>query len=97
MAHAEGKVAIDPSGALPDGRQLAGPDALKSVLRESKDAFAACITEKLMIYALGRGLERGDEPAVRKVVQQAAAGGYRISDLILGIVTSEPFLERGER
>jgi len=93
----EGKVAIDPSGALPDGTQIASPDALKRVLRQNRAAFAACLTEKLLTYALGRGPERGDEETVKQIVRAAESSNYRFSDLIAAIVTSKPFLKRGER
>jgi hypothetical protein len=88
---------IDPSGVLPDGRTFQGAKGLKSILDKDRDAFAKCMTEKLLIYALGRGLERYDQPAVRQIVSRGAAADYRFSAFILGIVNSVPFqMQRGE-
>jgi len=86
--------AIDPSGALPNGatfRDLAG---LKAELLRRPEQFVATLTEKLLTYALGRGVEYYDMPTVRKVVSRAAAGNYKLPALIVGIATSEPFLMR---
>lgn len=91
----EGKVAIDPSGVLPDGTGFSGPEELKRVLRQKHAEFAACVTEKLMIYALGRGLDRAEEAEVKRIAASAAPL-YRFSDLIVGIVGSKPFRKRGE-
>ncbi|MES1260859.1 MAG: DUF1588 domain-containing protein, partial [Acidobacteriota bacterium] len=94
----DGKFPIDSSGVLPDGRTFQGPDELKAILLSNKAAFADCITEKLLTYALGRGLERYDRPAVREIVTGLAANDYRFSTLVLGIVRSMPFrMKRGER
>ncbi len=87
----EGPFPIDASGVLPNGTKFNGPADLKKILASDRDAFAECLTEKLMIYALGRGLEAYDRPAVKKIVQQVAANGYRFSSLISGIVDSVPF------
>ncbi|MDX1981123.1 MAG: DUF1592 domain-containing protein [Bryobacteraceae bacterium] len=91
----DGKFAIDARGALPDGRVMEGLGGLRSVLRQDRDAFAACLAEKLMTYALGRGLERADQDAVKEIVARAAAADYRFSSLILGVVNSRPFQQRG--
>ena len=87
----EGPFPIDASGALPNGTKFDGPAELKKILASDPNAFAECLTEKLLIYALGRGLEPYDRPATRKIVQQVAANGYRFSNLISGIVDSVPF------
>jgi uncharacterized protein DUF1588/uncharacterized protein DUF1592/uncharacterized protein DUF1585 len=93
----DGKFPIDPSGLLPDGRTFQGADGLKAILREDRDAFAKCFTEKLLMYALGRGLERYDQAEVKQIVGHGAAGQYRFSSFILGIVNSVPFqMRRGE-
>jgi hypothetical protein len=63
-------------------------------LKAQPDAFAECLTRKLLIYALGRGLEPDDDPAVKQIVKNVAADNYRFSSLILGIVKSEPFQNR---
>lgn len=93
----EGKIAIDPSGALPDGTPLAGPDSLKAVLRRDKDAFAACLVEKLLTYALGRAPRQEEAGVVRQIVADAAADRYRFSRVIGGVVRSASFLQGGER
>ncbi|HWC00842.1 MAG TPA: DUF1592 domain-containing protein, partial [Bryobacteraceae bacterium] len=68
----EGKFPVDASGSLPDGRSFAGARELKSVLRQDADAFAHCLTEKMLTYALGRGLERYDRPAVQQICNKMA-------------------------
>jgi hypothetical protein len=88
---------IDSSGALPDGTKFQGPVELRRLLLSKPDQFAKAVTEKLLTYALGRGVEYYDEPAVRKIMREAAPGDYRWSSLILGIVKSEPFQMRRTR
>ena len=90
----ENFVAIDASGAMPDGARFDGLAAFRGALVKAPENFVTAVTEKLMIYALGRGLEHYDMPAVRSVVRGAAAGGYRFSDVVLGIVGSVPFQMR---
>ncbi|MEO7143777.1 MAG: DUF1588 domain-containing protein, partial [Bryobacteraceae bacterium] len=93
----DGKFPIDASGTLPNGKTFTGPAELKKLLMNDKDAFAHCITEKMLTYALGRGLESYDKPAVNSITEQLAAGNYRFSRLVTGIVTSIPFqMRRGE-
>ena len=84
---------IDASGALPDGAPFDGPAAFREALLREPWAteFATTVTEKLLTYALGRGLEHYDGPAVRRILRDAAPGGYRWSSLMLGIVESVPF------
>ncbi len=93
----DGKFAIDASGVLPDGRQFNGPAGLKAILTANRDAFARCMTEKLLTYALGRGVESYDRPVVNVIVRQLAAGDYRFASLVLGIVNSMPFQMQEER
>ena len=94
----DGKFPVDASGVLPDGKSFNGPDELKEILTANREAFAAGMTEKMMIYALGRGLEPADRPAVRAIARQTAQNGYRISSMVLGIVNSVPFQQRkGDR
>lgn len=88
----DGKFPIDSSGVLPDGRTFQGADGLKSILADNRDAFAECLAEKMLTYALGRGLSRDDHPAVRQIVSRMAAGDYRFSSLVDGIVNSPLFL-----
>ena len=84
---------IDASGTLPDGAPFDGPAAFRAALLREPWAteFATTVTEKLMTYALGRGLGHYDAPAVRRILRDAESGGYRWSSLIQGIVESVPF------
>jgi len=85
---------VDASGQLPDGSKFDGPVALRKVLRERSDQFVTTAVEKLLSYALGRGLEAYDVPALRAIKRGAAADDYRFGSLIQEIVTSVPFTER---
>jgi hypothetical protein len=89
----DGGRAIDDSGRLPAGRGFRGPDGLRSVLRARRDAFARCLAEKMLTYALGRGLDRSDRRAVDRIVARLAADGFRFSALVVAIVESRPFRE----
>jgi hypothetical protein len=86
---------IDPSGTLPDGSSFRGLDGLRTLLDGRREEFVSTVTEKLLAYALGRGLEHSDMPAVRKIVRDAAADGHRWSSIVLGVVNSVPFTMRG--
>jgi mono/diheme cytochrome c family protein len=90
----EALVPIDASVALPDGTKFDGPAGLRGVLLSDPDRFVRTVTEKMLTYALGRGLEHYDMPAVRKIARDAARHNYRASSLIVGIVNSRPFLMR---
>jgi hypothetical protein len=85
--------AIDASGELPDGTAFDGADGLRQALLSS-DLFVQTLAEKLMTYALGRGVEAGDMPGIRRIVREAALDDYRLSALIMGIVESVPFRMR---
>ena len=85
---------IDASGVLLDGTKVNGPQQLRQALLAQKTQFVQTVTEKLLTYALGRGLQYYDDPTVRAIDRAAAAGGYRWSSLILGIVKSAPFQMR---
>ena len=85
---------IDASGMLPDGTSFNGVAELRAALVRRPDRFVGTLTEKLLTYALGRGVEYYDMPAVRAIVREAAASDYRFSTVILGIVKSLPFRER---
>ena len=89
----ESSAPIDASGSLPAGMPFTGPEGLQQALLGS-DRFVATLTEKMLTYALGRGLEYYDAPAVRAILKEAAPGGYRLSSLIVGIVQSAPFRMR---
>jgi mono/diheme cytochrome c family protein len=87
--------AIDASGKLPDGAKFNGPVGLKKILLSGhRDEFAATVTEKLLTYALGRGLEAYDNPSVRAIMREAAREEYRLPALITAIVKSRPFQMR---
>jgi mono/diheme cytochrome c family protein len=90
----EAGLPIDASGLLADGTKVDGVVALRNALVTRSDIFVQTLTEKLMIYALGRGLQHYDMPVVRDVVRHAAKQDYRFSSLIMGIVTSTPFQNR---
>jgi hypothetical protein len=85
--------AIDAAGTLPDGTAFAGVDEFRAALVNS-DLFVLTLTEKLLTYGLGRGVEAYDQPAVRAIVRDAAASDYRFSALITGVVQSPPFQMR---
>jgi hypothetical protein len=85
---------IDASGELLDGTKVDGVVALRKSLVKQPDIFVSTVTEKLMIYALGRGIGYYDMPTVRAIVRDSAKQNYRFSSLILGIVKSTPFQKR---
>jgi len=90
----DGNTAIDPAGTLPDGTRFDGPAGLRQALLKRSDAFVRTLTEKLLTYALGRGLEYYDAPAVRKITHDASAAGDRWSAILVGIIKSTPFQMR---
>jgi hypothetical protein len=90
----DGKFPIDASGRLPDARQFTGANGLAAILMSDPNAFAKAMSEKMLIYALGRGLKAYDRPVVNQIVGGLAANQYRFSSLVLGIVNSVPFQER---
>jgi hypothetical protein len=85
---------IDASGNLPDGSRFTGVAGLQQALLKYPELFTGTFTEKLLTYALGRGVETYDAPAVRQVVRQVQGSDYRFSSFILGIVNSTPFQMR---
>jgi len=86
----EANTLIDASAVLPDGTKIQGPAELRQMLGTHSEEFERT-TEKVLTYALGRGLDYYDAPAVRKILRGAAAADYRWSSLILGIANSAPF------
>ena len=90
----EGGMPIDASATLPDGATISGPSGLARMFVDRPELFASTVVEKLMTYAIGRGVEYYDAPAIRSIVRDAAARDYRWSSLISGIVTSPPFQMR---
>jgi hypothetical protein len=89
----EGGGAVDASGTLPDGTPFTGVAEFRAAL-ESSDLFVMTLTEKLLTYGLGRGVEYYDQPAVRAIVRTAAEKDYRFSAVITGVVQSPPFQRR---
>jgi hypothetical protein len=85
---------VDASGVLPNGQTFSGPVELKKILLGRRDDFVRTMTENLLIYSLGRGLQLEDECVVRDVLKAASAGEYRFSTLVLTIVKSHPFRHR---
>jgi hypothetical protein len=82
---------VDASGAVPGDREFHGVDGLEEALLRRPDLFATTLTENLMTFALGRGIEFYDAPAIRRIVSGAEKDGYRFASIILGIVRSAPF------
>ena len=85
---------VDASGGFPDGSQLTGVDALEQTLLKRPDLFVGTFAEKLLTFALGRGIESYDGPAIRKIVNQTEADDFRFSSLIIAVVNSVPFKMR---
>ncbi len=85
---------LDTSGSLPDGTRFEGPGGLRDLLLGRRDQFVETVAEKLLTYALGRGLEYYDQPAVRAITRSAAKDDYRISSVIVAITKSAPFQMR---
>ncbi len=91
----DGGSPIDPSGELPSGQSFQGPDDFRKMLvREKSDEFTRCLSEKMLTYALGRGLEYYDDCFVDEIVKQTATDGHRFSRLVVAIVQSDPFRKR---
>jgi mono/diheme cytochrome c family protein len=85
---------LDAAGTLADGSQVSGPGALREAILSRPEAFTTVVTEKMLTYALGRGLEPSDMPVVRRIVKKAAQNNYRLSTIVTGIVESAPFQMR---
>lgn len=93
----DGDFDIDPAGTLPSGQSFKGPAELKSILKQDHEPFTRCLTEKLMIYALGRGIEFYDRPVVERVVKVVGEKDHKFVALVTEIVKSEPFrMRRGD-
>jgi mono/diheme cytochrome c family protein len=90
----DGRAPIDASGTFVDGSAIAGPVALRQALLARPQTLVGNLTEKLLIYGLGRGIDHRDMPAVRAIVRDAGNNGYRFSTLVLGIVRSDAFQKR---
>jgi mono/diheme cytochrome c family protein len=90
----DGDFAVDASGQMPSGASFQNATELKKILSENPREFVLCFTEKMLTYALGRGVERTDKPIIRAIERDAAKDGYRMSSILLGIVNSAPFRMR---
>ena len=86
--------ALDTGGVLADGTKVDGPIALRNAILSRPDAFATILTERLMTYALGRGIEASDMPVVRTITRRVAASNYQLSAIVQNIVESAPFQMR---
>ncbi|MCY3007579.1 MAG: DUF1592 domain-containing protein [Planctomycetota bacterium] len=92
----DGAFDIDASGQFADGSSFAGPGDLKSIILRNPEDFVRCLTEKMLTYALGRGVEYYDRPTIEKIVSAMPAQEYKFQSLVREIVKSEPFLRRGK-
>ena len=94
----DGTFPIDASGTLPSGDTFAGPKELTTILKTSKKhLFCRCLSEKMLTYALGRGLKPHDRCAVDGMLKQLADSGDRFSSLIIATITSDPFRMRAAK
>jgi len=85
---------VDAAGGLPDGSEFVGVGPLEEGLLQRPELFVGTLAEKLLTFALGRGLEASDAPAIRQIVREAQANDFQFSAVILGIVNSTPFTMR---
>lgn len=90
----EGELPLDSSGVLPNGKAFESPAELRKILLDDIDEFAGAMTEKTLIYALGRGLEPYDRITIKNIRKQLAADGYRFQTLLHAVVDSLPFRQR---
>ncbi len=85
---------VDAAGGLPDGSTFTGVAGLEAGLMARPELLARTVTEKLLTFALGRGVEPSDGPAIREILRTAKAANFRLSDILLGVVNSVPFQQR---
>ncbi|MGH9723325.1 MAG: DUF1592 domain-containing protein [Bryobacteraceae bacterium] len=90
----DGKFAVDSSGTLPNGKSFSTPAEMRTLLKDNLEDFARCLTGKMLIYSLGRGLQRYDARTVEDIQRKVAVSGYRFQDVIHEIVRSLPFQSR---
>jgi len=94
----DGGQPVDATGAMPDGRAIDGARGLRDLMvGPRQDEFVRTVTEKLFTYAIGRGVDASDMPAIRKIVRDAAPTDYRWSSIIMGIARSHAFQMRMRR
>jgi hypothetical protein len=93
----DGKFPVDASGTLPDGKSFTTPGEMRALLMAALPEFSRCLTEKMLTYALGRGLQSYDRRTVEAIDRKVAASGYRFQSLVFEIVHSVPFqMGRGD-
>jgi hypothetical protein len=90
----DGADALDTSGKMPSGQSFKGPVELKAIFMAHKDQFVRCLTDKLLTYALGRGVEEGDDATIDRIGKSVEQNQYKFSTLIAEVVKSYPFLNR---
>jgi hypothetical protein len=90
----DGEFPVDSSGVLPDGKRFSSPAEMRTILNERLDEFSRTLTEKMLVYALGRGLERYDRPTVRQITGRVEASGHGLQTLVREVVKSLPFQSR---
>jgi len=90
----DGDFPVDASGVLPDGKSFSTPAEMRKILTERIDEFARTLTEKMLVYSLGRGLERYDRPTVRQITTKLETSGYGLQTLVRAVVNSLPFQSR---
>jgi hypothetical protein len=90
----DGKFKIDASGTLPDGKAFTTPAELKQLLKRDAESFRRCLIEKLLTYALGRGVDRNDRPEIERINKAVASDGNRFNRMVLEIVQGDAFLRR---
>jgi hypothetical protein len=90
----DGKFPIDSSGVLPSGKSFSTPAEMRDVLSQMLPDFSRLLTEKLLTYALGRGIQPYDKPTIRRITNQAAASGYGFQTLVREVTRSLPFQQR---
>jgi len=93
----DGNFPVDAAGVLPGNHSFATPSQMKTILRDDSDLFTRCLTEKMLTYALGRGLESSDKPLLRSISKKVAASGHKFSNMIIEVVQSPAFrMRRGD-
>jgi hypothetical protein len=90
----DGSNALDVSSKLPDGTVVDGVAGVKQLILKDPQRFVGAMTEKLLMYSIGRNVQYFDAPAVIKIVRDAAAGDYKFESLVLGVAKSAPFQMR---
>jgi hypothetical protein len=90
----DSKFPVDASGSLPNGQSFQGAAGLKDLLKTRQEAFVRCLAEKMLTYALGRGVEPYDQPVLDQIYRSTSRNDYRFSTIILEVVKSEPFQKR---